>query len=330
VLEELNAKLRRPKQCVAWVMTCRLSSDIQGRPETSTMKRFAHSALEILLSHRSDVVATPLAGVFVTQTDSARSFPRHWHGNYGLGVVDWGAQRSASGRGSVEAFAGQCMTHNPGEVHDGMPIGGTARRWRMFHIEPAAMAGLFGVSSSADLEWHSPVMDDKALRAALDHAFAASKAMGSPRQNSDSADSVLLEEALLMAVGRASPRTRSPHSAQPDGENLAIVVERLADDIQQAPTLDELAALVGTSRYTLVRQFGRRHGLPPMAWLLQLRLQRARERIAAGWELADTAVSCGFSDQSHLTRLFTRQFGYTPGSWRRATAGQRMVRARAF
>jgi AraC-like DNA-binding protein len=286
--------------------------------------------MESLLSHRSDVVATPLPGVFVTLTDSARSFPRHWHGNYGLGVVDSGAQRSASGRGAVEAFAGHCLTHNPGEVHDGTPIGGTARRWRMFHIEPGAMARLFGVSSSDDLEWHAPVMDDQVLRFALDRAFAASRAAGPTQQTPDSADSPLLEEALLLAVGRASPPARSPQARKTDGENLAIVVERLADNVMQAPTLDELAALVGTSRYTLVRQFGRRHGLPPMAWLLQLRLQRARERIAAGWGLADTALSCGFSDQSHLTRLFTRQFGYTPGSWRRAAADPRVNDARAF
>jgi AraC-like DNA-binding protein len=67
-----------------------------------------------------------------------------------------------------------------------------------------------------------------------------------------------------------------------------------------------------------------------MAWLLQLRLQRARERIAAGWGLADTALSCGFSDQSHLTRLFTRQFGFTPGSWRKATVDPGAATARAF
>jgi AraC-like DNA-binding protein len=287
-------------------------------------------ALESLLSHRSNVVATPLLGVFVTLTDSTRSFPRHWHGNYGLGVVDWGAQRSASGRGVVEAFAGQCITHNPGEVHDGIPIGGTARRWRMFHIEPAAMAGLFGVASSADLEWHAPVLDDQVLRSALGRALTASEAFGSSQQSTDSADSALLEEALLLAVGQASPQARSRQAGQHRGEDLAIVFERLADDVRQAPTLDELAALAGTSRYTLVRQFGRRHGLPPMAWLLQLRLQRARERIATGWGLADTALSCGFSDQSHLTRLFARQFGYTPGSWRRATAGQIVARARTF
>jgi len=282
------------------------------------------------LYHRSDVVATCLPGVFVTQTDSSRSFPRHWHGNYGLGVVYRGAQRSTSGRGAVEAFAGQCITHNPGEVHDGTPFGSIARRWRMLHIEPAAMARLFGTSSSADLEWHAPVMDDKGLRYALDRAFAASSADVPTLQTSDPAESARLEEAILLAVGRASPQTRSPRSSRPGGENLDLVVERLADDIKQAPTLDELAALAGTSRYTLVRQFGCRHGLPPMAWLLQLRLQRARERIAGGWGLADTAMSCGFSDQSHLTRLFGRQFGYTPGSWRRATAGQSVDVARSF
>jgi AraC-like DNA-binding protein len=277
------------------------------------------------MSHRSDVVATPMPGVFVTLTDSARRFPRHWHGNFGLGVVDRGAQRSASSRGAVEAFAGQCLSHNPSEVHDGMPIGDIARRWRMFHIEPAAMARLFGVSSSANVEWHAPVMDDPPLRTLLDRAFAATRASGSAPQHLASADPALLEEALLLAVGRATSLGRTPYPARPDHPNLAAVAERLADDVRQTPTLDELASLAGTSRFTLVRQFGRRHGLPPMAWLLQLRLHRARERIAAGWGLADAALSCGFSDQSHLTRLFTRQFGYTPGSWRRATIGQNAI-----
>jgi len=286
--------------------------------------------LENLLSHRSDVAATPVTGVFVTLTDSARSFPRHWHGTYGLGLVDRGAQRSASGRGTVEAFAGQCITHNPGEVHDGTPIGDTARRWRMFHIEPVALARLLGAARSSTLEWHAPVMDDEALRTTLCRAFSASGAAGSAVHASSPASQALLEEALLLAVGRATELARPPQPGRPDEANLALVIQRLADDFERAPTLDELAALAGTGRYTLVRQFGRRHGLPPMAWLLQLRLQRARDRIAAGWTLAETALSCGFSDQSHLTRLFTRQFGHTPGAWRGATAAHGSGRARTF
>lgn len=276
--------------------------------------------------HRSRIAATPLSGVFVTQTESARAFPRHWHGNFGLGLIDRGAQRSASGRGAVEAFAGHCITHNPGEVHDGRPIGDAGRRWRMFHIEPAAMDRLLGAAGPSALEWHAPVLEDAALRVALSRAFDSLDAASEDGQATG-----LVEEALVLAVGGAfgQARTARRSSAGPDG-HLAAVMERLTDGLDQLPTLDELARLAGTSRFTLVRQFRRAHGLPPMAWLQQLRLQRARERIAAGWGLADTALACGFSDQSHLTRLFTRQFGHTPGSWRRASAAAGCDRATTF
>lgn len=278
--------------------------------------------MENRLSHRSSVSATPLAGVFITSTDSARSFPRHWHSTYGLGFIDRGAQRSLSGRGAVEAFAGQCMTHNPGEVHDGKPIGDTARCWHMFHFEPAAMTILLGEEWPSTLEWHAPVMDDGLMLWSLSHAFSSLGNTETGVVTSDFESQAKLEELLLLAIGRACELTRTPRPDRSDTADLAPVIERLADDIENAPTLDELAALSGMSRYSLVRQFGRRYGLPPMAWLMQLRLQRARERIAAGSSLAEAAVACGFSDQSHLTRLFTRQFGYTPGAWRKAAASR--------
>jgi AraC-like DNA-binding protein len=281
------------------------------------------------LSHRSVIEAAPLAGVYVVATDSVRSFPRHWHGSFGLGLVDRGAQRSASGRGAVDAFAGQCIAHNPGEVHDGKPIGATARRWRMFHVEPDAMARLLGVVVPSALEWQSPVLKDEAVRTALCSAFDVSYA-ASAHQAEDAtteAPRMKFEEALLMAVGRAFEVARPSPPRRPRAADLTIVMQRLTDDVANAPTLDELAALAGTSRFALVRQFGRRYGLPPLTWLLQLRLQRARERIGAGWSLADTAAACGFSDQSHLTRVFSRQFGHTPGAWRKAAAAPRPRRA---
>lgn len=281
------------------------------------------------MSHHSTVTATPLEGVLVTLTDSVRTFPRHWHGQFGLGVVDRGAQRSASGRGAVEAVAGQCITHNPGEVHDGVPLGDAGRRWRMFHIEPAAMAGLLGVASAAALEWRWPVLHDEPLRLALHRAFEATGADGGGGLPDTTARG-MVEEALVLAVGRGFEQGLAARRAGAEGAHLDPVLARLADDMAHPPTLDELATLAGTSRFALVRQFRRRHGLPPLAWLMQLRLQRARERMAAGGGLADTALACGFSDQSHFTRLFTRQFGHTPGCWRRAVLGPARRRATAF
>ena len=283
--------------------------------------------------HRSALMTTSLPGVSVTTTDSERSFPRHWHGTYGIGLVDFGAQRSLSGRGTVEAFAGQVITHNPCEVHDGHPIGG-ARRWRMFHIEQTAIVRLLGMRAAAGLEWHAPVFTNPAIRAAVSRAFGALESARTEGVILDGTTEAFVEEALLIAVGRAfQPRTQTyPHSRAPGRfpGTLGRVMERLTDGYANALSLDELAALAGTSRYSLVRQFGRCYGLPPMAWLQQLRLERARSGIANGLKLAEVALACGFSDQSHLTRLFTRQFGHTPGAWRKASFGTGQSRARTF
>src|SRR6478735_6786340 len=61
---------------------------------------------------------------------------------FGFGVVDQGAQRSASGRGTVDAFAGDVVAINPGEVHDGRPLGGPLRTWRTVYLEPDLMEAL--------------------------------------------------------------------------------------------------------------------------------------------------------------------------------------------
>ena len=52
-------------------------------------------------------------------------------------------------------------------------------------------------------------------------------------------------------------------------------------------------------------------------WLLQRRAERARALIRDGLGLAAAAASSGFSDQSHMTRIFVRQFGFTPGAWQK-------------
>ena len=62
-------------------------------------------------------MGSPWPGVYGTHLASGRHFGRHWHAVFGVGLLEDGAQRSASGRGAVEAFAGDVITTNPGEVH---------------------------------------------------------------------------------------------------------------------------------------------------------------------------------------------------------------------
>jgi hypothetical protein len=117
-------------------------------------------------AHHCRVLNMPLAGVYGTQIESAREYGRHSHATFGFGLLEHGAQRSWSGRGGVEAFAGDVITTNPGEVHDGRPLGSGTRRWRMVYLEPEALASAATNGDeliAAAIELTRPVVRDPSL-----------------------------------------------------------------------------------------------------------------------------------------------------------------------
>lgn len=272
--------------------------------------------------HHCRVLGSPWPGVHGTCIDSGRHYGRHWHATFGVGLVERGAQRSASGQGDVEAFAGDLITSNPGEVHDGRPLGGDSRRWRMVYLEPAALASAGGDGLAPGLALTRPVVHDprlgQALRELLDRLERWTSGTATP------ADALACEESLVRSCGlllqsHASTAVADA-AASPASHRLRQVRDRLGDDPLDVPDLAALAGLAGLSRFQLLRHFQRAFGLTPFAWLLQQRAERARALIRHGMGLADAAASCGFADQSHMTRTFSRHFGYTPGAWQQAVA----------
>jgi AraC-like DNA-binding protein len=84
--------------------------------------------------------------------------------------------------------------------------------------------------------------------------------------------------------------------------------------------LDDLARHVALSPYYLLRVFRAEVGLPPHAYLDNVRIRHAERLILAGHPLAQVAAEVGFSSQSHLTRQFKRVLGVTPGQYARDQA----------
>ncbi|MBL0730982.1 AraC family transcriptional regulator [Piscinibacter sp. HJYY11] len=267
--------------------------------------------------HRCEVKTTPWPGVHLTQIESSRHFPRHWHDTFGVGLIDQGAHCSASGRGTVTAHAGNLISTNPGEVHDGRPLGAPARRWRMVYMETSALQAstlAAGDTLPQGLALTHPVFDDPLLRQALQHLFAQLLT------HTATPDALACDEAWAQVCGRllAQHANRAPRPQRQASPALDRVRDRLADDLADAPSLDDLATLAGLSRYQVLRHFAHEHGMPPHAWLRQRRVEHARALIARGDALADVALACGFADQSHMSRAFTQQLGFTPGAWQRA------------
>ncbi|WPB59013.1 AraC family transcriptional regulator [Xylophilus sp. GOD-11R] len=123
---------------------------------------------------------------------------------------------------------------------------------------------------------------------------------------------------LLEQYGGAiatAPRKGRALSRQHEERAKEMLRARLDGEISVA----DVAEACELSRSYFIRAFRDTTGLTPHQWLTRQRVDMARGLLAETRRpLADIASACGFSDQSHFTRVFTQAAGMPPGSWRRA------------
>ncbi len=94
--------------------------------------------------------------------------------------------------------------------------------------------------------------------------------------------------------------------------------EILSASLSGGVSLRELAEQCGLSVNYFSRAFKECTGLPPHQWLIRRRIEVARALLSnPDISLAEVALICGFVDQSHFTRVFSRVMGISPGAWRR-------------
>lgn len=105
-------------------------------------------------------------------------------------------------------------------------------------------------------------------------------------------------------------------------QQLRRAKELLASRRDGDLTLAALARECGLSRSYFLQAFRATVGCTPHRWLQRHRVETAqamlRDSVAT---IAEIALLCGFADQSHMTRVFTRLTGHTPAAWRRLAGG---------
>jgi len=114
---------------------------------------------------------------------------------------------------------------------------------------------------------------------------------------------------------------RSPASADGGlpGFKLRRVMDFIAAHIDQSIRLEQLAAAAAVSPFHFHRQFKRSTGLTPHRYIVQVRVEHAKELLRRSeLPLAEVAARVGFSDQSHFSSMFKRMTSMTPRSYRNA------------
>lgn len=248
------------------------------------------------------------------------AYDPHWHDSYLVGVTEQGVQQFNCRRQRHASTAGHVFLLEPGEIHDGEAPTEDGFTYRMLYLDPQWIARELSAQfedAPGDLQpgFISTLAFDPRLSSAVWFAFAALHRR-EPLMVRQGALDGLMERltAHLQWRIRQDPDPRLPQVALRARDYLHAHFRR---DVG----MDELAGCCGVDRFRLSRAFKAAFGLPPHAYLVQLRLSRARRMLAQGAWPADAASDVGFADQSHLGRWFLRVYGLTPAAYRKRCTG---------
>jgi AraC-like DNA-binding protein len=237
----------------------------------------------------------------------------HSHRTWTIAVMQGGAARFTVDSTRQRANAGELFVLEPEAVHTGMAAVPEGWAYQVLYVEPSLLCEFVQRDGSPPRAARWVVFQDPSLRGRLLTAHAA-LAAGAP--------ALSVEEAILAAVAGLRPHLRSAAAARgrERGEHAAVRRARLflEDRWDQRVSLADLAVVAGLSRFELLRRFQAQNGLTPHAFQRDLRIAHARRMLSDGMPGAAVAAACGFADQPHLSRVFKRLVGVSPGAYARA------------
>jgi AraC-like DNA-binding protein len=242
-------------------------------------------------------------------------YGRHSHETYTFGLIEAGVEEFEYGSTLQRAGPGAVALLDPDVVHTGHAATAWGWAYRVLYPQVSVVTEV-----AAELGWRAgtprfpqTVLYDPATATLLRSAHRAAE------WGDQLASSTLLTTALaglLSAHAAAGPASGpSPVPKAPDA--VGMVRDMLAERLADPPSLAELAALTGLSQFALLRAFRAATGLPPHAYLNQLRVRHARRLLDNGLPAAEVAARTGFADQAHLTRHFKRVVGVPPAAYQR-------------
>jgi AraC-like DNA-binding protein len=130
--------------------------------------------------------------------------------------------------------------------------------------------------------------------------------------------------AAELGAPRGTPYFPQTVVADPDSARLIRAAHRAAEHGDRLAASSLLhTALAALLRAHALPAFRAETGMPPHAYLNQLRVRQARVLLDAGVPPAEAAATTGFADQAHLTRHFKRVVGVPPGAFQRARGAVR-------
>ena len=176
--------------------------------------------------------------------------------------------------------------------------------------------------SSDEARWEAVIQRDRAADGTFYYAVQTTGVYCRPscpsrRARRENVQFYLTCEAAEQAGFRPCRRCR-PHEAGDTTHHAAAVEKacRLIEQAEDMPSLDELAAAVGMSRYHFHRVFKAITGVTPKAYAVAQRAQRVRDELGRTDTVTEAIYGAGFQSNGRFYETSSEVLGMTPTAFR--------------
>lgn len=244
------------------------------------------------------------------------SYSKHAHEEYSIGVTLKGRQDFFCQNAFHRSPAGGVIVFNPEEVHDGQSGIGEHLEYVMLYVHPDAFQPLFqglGQQRLTVPRVKSALLADTTLAR---YVLLLKQMISSHQSNAIESEQVLFN--IAYSLLRHSGHTVDTFAVSSRKDTLLLrakdyILANIADDL----SIEAIAASANMSKYHFIRLFNHQFGLTPYQYVINCRVNLARQYIELGFTASHVALDTGFADSSHLNRHFKRVFGITTKQYQR-------------
>jgi AraC-like DNA-binding protein len=251
-------------------------------------------------------------------THHGSAFPRRLHEGFEISVIEKGTEKLFVRGATHMAPAGSVVVINPGEVHAVGAADEHGWSYRAFYPTAADVRDAASTAVGKPLplpSFSNPIIHDQHVAQILRELHCLLQL-----PNSALAQESYSVWVASQLVTRHADQRPTPRAVGREHRGVKLAQDFIQANYADNVTLGQIASLAGLSSFHLIRVFTAQVGLPPHAYLNQIRVHRARKLLAAGRSIARVASETGFVDQSHLSKNFKRLLGVTPGQYASAMA----------
>jgi AraC-like DNA-binding protein len=234
-------------------------------------------------------------------------FSPHRHDTYAIGLTFSGVQTFHYRGGRRHCLPGQCHVLHPDEIHDGLASDDAGFGYRILYVAPKALQTTL---DGAPL----PFVSDPIVNPGSGLTGLMLRLWDIHDDLDDVDDDEIIFSIAEFLQKWSGTSAKSRHQEIP-WRAVSRVCERLNDQSAARCTATQLEAISGLDRWTLARAFRAAYGTSPRSFRTMRQLDRVRRHLVRGASAADAAAEAGFSDQSHMSRMFKRAYGCTPMQW---------------